>query len=204
MNTKAKTLDLMAKGKQPEFEIREMMPPFLEGVIKRMVRLNYFYKPNQTKRMLVDYYRTQINNVNKDYYNKIEFPKYEPFLIGYSLIKTFLTGNIIVKLLFTVTTVYPRDLFIDNYQEDLSLIATQLLIALKAYQLETGTLPTSLNELVPKYFSEVPKDLFDGNPIRYSLEKRIIYSVGKDLIDTGGSEERSWQAMEDPTFKIGF
>jgi hypothetical protein len=78
------------------------------------------------------------------------------------------------------------------------------LIAIKAYKIENGKLPPNLEELVPDYILEVPKDPFDGNPIRYSAEKKIIYSVGPDLIDSGGSEGEGWQKMEDPTFKIEF
>ena len=37
-----------------------------------------------------------------------------------------------------------------------------------------------------------------------SKEKKIIYSVGKDLIDSGGSKGDDWKKMEDPTFKIEF
>ena len=46
-----------------------------------------------------------------------------------------------------------------------------------------------LNDLVPKYISKVPKDPFDGKPIRYSAKNKMIYSVGNDLKDSGGSEK---------------
>jgi hypothetical protein len=57
---------------------------------------------------------------------------------------------------------------------------------------------------VPKYFTKIPADPFDGKLIKYSPKKKIIYSVGKDLKDSGGSEGKDLRTMKDPTFKIEF
>jgi len=40
---------------------------------------------------------------------------------------------------------------------------------------------------VPAYLDGVPVDSFDGEPFRYSAEKGLVYSVGKNLTDEGGS-----------------
>ncbi|MGB9877802.1 MAG: hypothetical protein ACPLPS_08555, partial [bacterium] len=87
-----------------------------------------------------------------------------------------------------------------------SLEATATLLALRAYKKDKGHLPDNLSELVPEYLPEIPIDPFDGKPLRYSKEKRIIYCVGKDLIDSGGSigERGSWKDWKDPTFPIPF
>jgi len=92
--------------------------------------------------------------------------------------------------------------------------ATACLFALKAYKEEKGHLPDSLSELVPKYLPKVPINPFDGKPLRYSKEKGIIYCVGRDLKDSGGSPtigegaygtyEPPLLSMDDPTVKIGF
>ena len=73
----------------------------------------------------------------------------------------------------------------------MDLDAMRLLLVLKAFKQDKGKLPDSLAELVPEYIEEIPADPFDGKPIRYSADKKRIYSVGKDLIDSGGSEEIS-------------
>ena len=58
---------------------------------------------------------------------------------------------------------------------------------------------------MPKYIEKIPEDDFDGRPMRYSAEKKIIYSVGEDLEDSGGSEDdKEWWELEDPTVKINF
>ena len=51
---------------------------------------------------------------------------------------------------------------------------------------------------MPEYIEAVPLDDFDGQPMRYSKPKRVIYSVGEDLQDDGGDEEK------DIIYKIGF
>lgn len=50
-------------------------------------------------------------------------------------------------------------------------------------------LPDSIAALVPAYLKSVPTDPFDGQPLRYRrLEKGyVIYSLGADLKDDGGS-----------------
>ncbi len=88
---------------------------------------------------------------------------------------------------------------------ELEVSATRVLMALKAYKAENGALPESLDELVPEYIAEVPRDPFDGQPLRYSREKKIIYSVGEDLEDDGGAPEDTEEGEgADPTFRIRF
>ena len=78
---------------------------------------------------------------------------------------------------------------------------TQTLIAIKAFKMKTGRLPKTLDELVPENLAAVPLDDFDGKPLRYSPEKKILYSVGKDLKDVGGftrEETLKWWQKEYP------
>ena len=81
--------------------------------------------------------------------------------------------------------------------------AIQVLIALKCHEMKTGALPESLDELVPEYFKSVPLDYFDGSPIKYAPDKRLVYCVGPDLEDTGGTEgDRNWREQADPSWVI--
>jgi len=77
---------------------------------------------------------------------------------------------------------------------------TRLLLLLRAYQDERGRLPDTLDALVPAYLDAVPVDPFDGKPMRYDPQKRILYSVGEDGVDGGGlsrdEQERWWKAEE--------
>jgi len=48
-------------------------------------------------------------------------------------------------------------------------------------------LPESLKQLDPKSLAEIPEDPFDHRAIRYSRERKVLYSAGRDLED--GSED---------------
>ncbi len=69
-----------------------------------------------------------------------------------------------------------------------SLRAAQTALAVEQYRREhEGGLPDKLDELVPKFLEVIPKDPFDGQPLRY---KRLevgyaVYSVGADQKDDG-------------------
>jgi hypothetical protein len=68
------------------------------------------------------------------------------------------------------------------------LLATTL--ALRAYELDHGALPPTLDALAPAYLPKVPVDLFSagGAPkYRVSGGKYLLYSVGPDGKDDGGN-----------------
>lgn len=60
-------------------------------------------------------------------------------------------------------------------------------IAVLRYQIATGSLPGTLNALVPNYFDAVPLDPFDGKPVRYDPTRGAMWVIGQDLIDDGGT-----------------
>jgi hypothetical protein len=60
-----------------------------------------------------------------------------------------------------------------------------------------GRLPQTLDELVPAYLKEVPRDVCTGRPLLYRLvdpasdpRKRsyLVYSTGNDGVDNGGND----------------
>ncbi len=65
--------------------------------------------------------------------------------------------------------------------------AVRVIAACRAYEREMGELPESLDQLVPAYLDAVPRDPYDGKPVRYSKSKAIVYAVGVDLVDSNGS-----------------
>jgi hypothetical protein len=62
-------------------------------------------------------------------------------------------------------------------------------LALRCYLAETGKPPARLNDLIPKYLSQVPEDPFTGQPLVYRPQNTnwMVYSVGPDRIDDGGT-----------------
>lgn len=66
--------------------------------------------------------------------------------------------------------------------------ATLTAIALTISKRRTGSYPASLDTLVPDLLPAIPRDIFDGKPLRYTLidGSPVIYSVGVDRKDDGG------------------
>lgn len=115
-----------------------------------------------------------------------------------------LKGNAIGDILFQLTQPSSETFAARKCQENVTVTATQLILALKIYKMRHGKLPEFLSELVPEFFPRVPADDFDGKPLRYSPDKKIIYSVGRDLKDSGGESLHSNPKNYDLPFKIEF
>ncbi|UCG46280.1 MAG: hypothetical protein JSU94_12320 [Phycisphaerales bacterium] len=92
-------------------------------------------------------------------------------------------------LVRAIVPAFSRVVTID-VREMAALRTAHAAIAVERYRLATAELPQMLAELVPTYLDAVPKDPFDGNDLRYRpLEAGfIVYSVGEDGKDDGGTE----------------
>jgi len=77
-------------------------------------------------------------------------------------------------------------------------------LALERYRLTHDGYPATLDALVPDILPQVPLDPFDGKPLRYINDgKRVaVYSVGDNLEDEGGSEERGRDSPKDIVFTL--
>jgi hypothetical protein len=64
-------------------------------------------------------------------------------------------------------------------------------IAVERYRNARGALPEKLSDLVPAWLPAVPLDPWDGKPLRYRKRDKgyVIYSVGSDRKDEGGSSD---------------
>ncbi len=163
---------------------------------------NFYFRPNKTKQLFADWARTQIAALDKSC-SFLKNGKDEE-LSSPSIIKLYFTENAVGKLLFNKVAASLDTVVYKRCYEELQVSANQLLLAIKAYKFDNGNYPTSLNALVPHYISVIPSDPFSDGQIRYLASKKIIYSVGEDGVDSGGSDGNDWQEMSDPTFKINF
>jgi hypothetical protein len=81
-------------------------------------------------------------------------------------------------------------------------------LAIERYRLAQGRLPQTLGELVPTYLNAVPADPFDGQALRYSLlgQGYVVYSIGEDGSDDGGTERNRESRHPDgtPKFDVTF
>jgi len=84
---------------------------------------------------------------------------------------------------------------------------TQTAIAIERFRrAHNGNLPGDLNELVPSYLPSLRLDPFDGQPLRFKrlTSGYVVYSVGSDLRDDGGSEgdPKKQSSAKDITFIV--
>ncbi len=76
-------------------------------------------------------------------------------------------------------------------------------IAVELFRRDRERLPTTLDDLVPRYLPEVPVDPFDGEPLRYVVEDHdfVVYSIGEDFVDNQGDVEDRQKGLS-PDFGI--
>ena len=124
------------------------------------------------------------------------------------IVSIYLSGNVVGQVLYYLTMPAVIPSLAKKSQGDAQLQATRTILALRAYQLTHGNLPPDLNALVPEFLDAVPIDDFDGQPLRYSAERKIVYSVGRNLKDDGGddriSEADPSKSHLDLVFKFDF
>ena len=160
----------------------------------------YWFKPNATKRMFAETTRSQIAALAlpwPDGKAMLDEPcermmkDHTTFLKWGFAPMANRTGRLLYYNLAIVGSVLRR-----GYARDCSALGmAQLIVALKAYKVENNRLPEKIEDLVPEYLKALPLDAFDGKPLRYSREKKIVYSVGENGKDLGGmtkEEIRAW------------
>jgi len=163
------------------------------------LKVRLFLRPNKTKGMFAESIRTIIEDCAKHYdaFHPWPVARQVPYGMPLDLTSNNSTGRMLYQMVIPAIT---GGLSM-KCQTQTDVAATRAIVALKAFKMKTGRLPKALDELVPEYLAAVPLDDFDGKPLRYSPEKKILYSVGKDLKDVGGStkeEAIKWWQKENP------
>jgi len=67
--------------------------------------------------------------------------------------------------------------------------------AIERYRLAIGSLPKTLDQLVPGYMETLPHDVINGKPLNYKQEgnsRYLLYSVGANQTDDGGRFDDDW------------
>ena len=77
-------------------------------------------------------------------------------------------------------------------RQNTTLELTRLAVALAVYRAEHGAYPESIDQLVPGVIERLPVEVFSGKPFVYkrSADGFLLYGVGANGIDEGGSNER--------------
>ena len=72
-------------------------------------------------------------------------------------------------------------------------------IAEMRYKFAHGNLPDKLTDLLSNELEEIPKDPFDGQPLRMAIVdgKWTVYSIGPDGVDDGGKLRAGWKTLRE-------
>lgn len=144
-------------------------------------RNSLFYPNDKEKKDISCIY---IQNVKTDFKNQKYFES--PYIFRKCVSAGYLSsdkgGKIIALLIAGANERVVNKKFLSIAESRM----TKILIALKFYKLERGDLPESLDQLIPDYFLEIPEDPYGGKPLRYSKEKKVVYSGYENLLDDDG------------------
>lgn len=167
-------------------------------------RFGWFFQPNRTKKQFYEFYKMFNSLLCKENYKKSSLAL-EKFVSKRKISPEILLSewgeNAIGKVLNYALQGSGQGILENKFELQSHIEATRTAIACELYRRKYGELPESLNTLVPDFLESVPSDPFDGKPLRYDKQKKIIYSVGENLIDSGGIGEREIKKMKSGTEK---
>jgi hypothetical protein len=176
-------------------------------VLGTVLPVEYLYQPHRTEALYVDSYRSLQRSGGQSYLvhsreaedmNRLELHQ----IPMRKALQLLLGPNAYGLAHWRIFASEEGDLVRFKCAENVRAAATSTILALLAYEREHGSLPDRLDELVPGELSQVPIDDFDGAPLRYSRERRRVWSVGTELRDEGGTDDSSTSHMKQPTFPI--
>jgi len=104
-----------------------------------------------------------------------------------------LRGFVSVGVVASLSGILNR-VFVAETEREMAITA----LALKRYQLAHGRYPAELSALLPQFIDVLPKDLADGQPLRYGLRPDgtfLLYSIGEDGKDDGGDGSMATQSV---------
>lgn len=140
-------------------------------------RIPFFYKPEQTRNLLGTRCRLGIQRLDE---NGSDWTTWgNPGLLGGL---EYLAGGNSNGWEYVGAFCFVLDTYLISIQvTKADRSATQLLLALRAFELERGAMPSSLDELVPEYLRELPLDpQGDGEGFHYFPDERRVASVMHD------------------------
>jgi len=151
---------------------------------------------NRTLALYAGFFRQMIAQAGKPYKDIERMDASGTVTSPSHLIGLFMGSNPIGRILYQLLVPGLDGVHKRRCHLETQVSCTRVLGACLAYAQETGRWPDTLAQLVPAYLDAIPRDPWDGEPLRYDPDKAIIYAVGIDLLDSGGSTE-----ITDPAYK---
>lgn len=170
------------------------IPDFLKGQLG-----GFYFRKNETQALAAEFTRSQVENIKRvcSTLQDIEVRKVAP-----PTWRAYITENALGMMLYDVVSSSFNTLHVKRCDEDARVAATQTIIGIEAFRKDTGDYPQSLSELIPQYLPSVPLDPYDDTPFKFIREKNIVYSVGRDKVDSSGNSQHG-EGPSDLVFSFG-
>ncbi len=168
----------------PPFEPPDLSDSTFRGRLERALRL-----PNATNAALAHEIRSLIDCAMRNTTSKGLPELVDPW--KQPLYRWIRQRNRAGRLLDYTMAKWLRKAFTVCEETRLKLTLLRLAVAIRVFELERGTLPAKLPDLVPGFIAEIPRDPHDGQQLRYNPGSRVVYSIGRDVTDNGGSSDDS-------------
>jgi hypothetical protein len=204
------TRDIAARALQVAYEANrnsaDRYSSTMPQLRKRLPDYFYFQK-HRTYSLFADLARDLMGNLNRPKTEWTWSPEPLPSQLIAELppqeqLRVIARGNIAGRMHVQMIClgVYQYLNIIFAHQARFKILA--LSIELRAYAADHGDYPETLDQLIPDYLSELPLDPFDNKPLRYSKERKAIYSIGSDLQDCPKLREKGLDYKQEPTLSL--
>ena len=139
---------------------------------------NYsIFNEEASKKVAADFYRELIKGAESDNYSELNSERYNElreFIMADS--STYPINNFAGRIILRLLLPGNETAILENFKVMSKASLVKALLALRAYKQDYGSLPYSLNALVPKYIDEIPKDYIDGEEIKYRRDDKVLYA----------------------------
>ena len=188
-NVVASTIDDLGKGNFSMDDLSSLSGSDPPSILKGKRIPGYFFQPNRTKLTFANLYRDMITNAPLCYAEMNLYDVEDVLGLGESKLKLLSRPNAVGKILYAMLIPARDSLLEQKCRAECGVTATHLLVALHTYEKVNHTFPKTTDTLVSDYLKTIPMDPYDGKQFRYDYSRGIVYSVGKDLKDSGGSSK---------------
>ena len=185
----ASTIDDLGKGNFSMDDLSSLSGSDPPSLLKGKRIPGYFFQPNRTKLTFANLYRDMITNARLSYAEMNLYDVEDVLGLGEDKLKLLTRPNALGKILYAMLIPALDSLLERKCRAECGVAATHLLATLHTYENDNQAFPKTADRLVPDYLNTIPIDPYDGKQFRHDHSKGIVYSVGQDLKDSGGSSK---------------
>ena len=184
--TAANTIDGVASGQYDGAALLVPDSPSIEMWLP-LLRSSYLFQPEESKALFANFHRTAISNVSLAYVEVRAMGNPMDTLLTVRPWRHLLRPNALGSALFAIIAPALDSAIERRFEVETSLSAVRISVALHRFERRHGFWPADLDALVPEFLSEVPRDPYDGQPLRYRPELGVVYAIGQNLLDDRGA-----------------